>query len=81
MLFCLSFTQAERFLQTLITRLQVVVVTNFILTLMRNVIVNVFQVRCSDLVGNDLSRPLIDVRQMAASFNVQELCDEPLEES
>ena len=45
MLFCLSFTQSERFLQTdqLITRLQVVVMTNFIRMLMRNVIVNVFK--------------------------------------
>ena len=44
MLFCPSFTQSERFLQTgqLITRLQVVVMTNFIRMLMRNVIVNVF---------------------------------------
>ena len=43
MLFCSSFTQSERFLQTdqLITRLQVVVVTNFIRMLMRNVFVNV----------------------------------------
>ena len=45
MLFCSSFTQSERFLQTdqLITRLQVVVMTNFIRVLMRNVIVNVFK--------------------------------------
>ena len=44
MLFCSSFIQSERFLQTdqLITRLQVVVVTNFIRMLMRNVFVNVF---------------------------------------
>ena len=44
MLFCPSFTQSERFLQTdqLITRLQVVVMTNFIRTLMSDVIVNVF---------------------------------------
>ena len=43
MLFCPSFTQSERFLQTdqLITRLQVVVITNIIRMLMRNVIVNV----------------------------------------
>ena len=43
MLFCSSFTQSERFLQTdqLITRLQVVVMTSFIRMLMRNVIVNV----------------------------------------
>ena len=45
MLFCPSFTQSERFLQTdqLIIRLQVVVVTNVIRMLMRNVIVNVFK--------------------------------------
>ena len=45
MLFCPSFTQSERFLQTdqLIIRLQVVVVINFIRMLMRNVFVNVFQ--------------------------------------
>ena len=45
MLFCSSFTQSERFLQTdqLIIRLQVVVVTIFIRMLMRNVFVNVFK--------------------------------------
>ena len=45
MLFCPSFTQSERFLQTdqLIIRLQVVVVINFIRMLMRNVFVNVFK--------------------------------------
>ena len=45
MLFCPSFTQSERFLQTdqLIIGLQVVVVTNFIHMLMRNVFVNVFK--------------------------------------
>ena len=45
MLFCLSFTQSERFLQTdqLIIRLQVVVVTDFIRMLMRYVFVNVFK--------------------------------------
>ena len=45
MLFCPSFTQSERFLQTdqLIIRLQVVVKTNFINMLMRNVFVNVFK--------------------------------------
>ena len=45
MLFCPSFTQSERFLQTdlLIIRLQVVVVTNFRRMLMRNVFVNVFK--------------------------------------
>ena len=45
MLFCFSFTQYERFLQTdqLIIRLQVVVMTNFIRMLMGNVFVNVFK--------------------------------------
>ena len=43
MLFCPSFTQSERFFHAdqLITRLQVVVMTNFIRMLWRNVIVNV----------------------------------------
>ena len=39
------------------------------------------QVRCSDLVGSDLPDPLIDVRQIAASLEVRELCDELLEAS
>ena len=45
MLFCPSFTQSERFLQTdqLIIRLHVAVVINFIRMLMRNVFVNVFK--------------------------------------
>ena len=45
MLFCPSFTESERFLQTdqRIIRLQVVVVTNFMRMLMRNVFVNVFK--------------------------------------
>ena len=45
MLFCPSVTKPERFLQTdqLITRLQVVVMTNFIRMLMSSVIVNVFE--------------------------------------
>ena len=45
MLFCPSFTQSERFLHTdqLITRLQVVVMTNFIRMLSGNVIVHVFK--------------------------------------
>ena len=43
MLFCPSLTRSERFLQIdqLIIRLQVVVVTNFIRMLMRNVFMNV----------------------------------------
>ena len=45
MLFCPSVTQSESFFQIdqLITKLQVVVMTNFIRMLMRNVIVNVFK--------------------------------------
>ena len=45
MLFCPSFIQSERFLQTdqFITKLQVVVMTNFIRMLTGNVIVNVFK--------------------------------------
>ena len=45
MLFCPSFTQPERFLRTdqLITRRQVVVMTNFIRMLTGNVIVNVLK--------------------------------------
>ena len=56
MLFCSSFTQSERFLQTypLITRLQVVVMTSFIRMLMRKRVRERVQVRCSDLVGSDL---------------------------
>ena len=78
MLFCPSFTQSERFLQTdqLIIRLQVVVVTNFIRMLMRNVFVNVFK---SDAVlwwAAIFRTPVIDVRQIAASVKVQELCGE-----
>ena len=37
-------------------------------------------VRCSVWVGSDLPHTLIDVRQIAASVKVQELCDELLEE-
>ena len=83
MLFCPSFTQPERFLHTdqLITRLQVVVMVNFIRMLLGNVMVNVFQVRCSDLVGSDFSHPLTDVRQIAASVKVPGVYDAPLEES
>ena len=80
MLFCPSFTQSERFFQIdqLIIRLQVVVVTNFIRMLMRNVSVNVFK---SDAViwWAAIFHTLIDVRKIAASVKVQELCDELLE--
>ena len=56
MLFCSPFTQPERFCQTdqLIIRLQVAVVTNFIHTPSRSAFINIFQVKCSDLVGTDL---------------------------
>ena len=72
MLFCPSFTQSERFLQTLqlIIRLQVVGTTNFIRMLMRNVFVNVFK---SDAViwwAAIFRNTLIDVRQIAASVKV-----------
>ena len=83
MLFCPSFTQSERFLQTdqLITRLPVVVMTNFTRMLSGNVIVNVFK---SDAViwwAAIFRNPLIDVRKIAASVKVPGLCDEALEES
>ena len=78
MLFCPSFTQSERFLQTdqLITR--------------RDKLHSRVDgkrdrervhVRCRDLVGSDLPHTLIDVRQIAASVKAPGLCDEPLEES
>ena len=69
MLFCPSFTQSERFLQTdqLITRLQVVVMTNFHSHVDEKRDRERVQVRCRDLVGSDLPHPLIDVRQNAAS--------------
>ena len=83
MLFCPSFTQSERFLHSdqLITRLQVVVKTNFIRMLSGNVIVIVFK---SDAViwwAAIFRTLLIDVRQIAASVKVPGLCDEPLQES
>ena len=82
MLFCSSVTQSERFLQAdqLIIRLQVVVVANFIHVDEKRVRERV-QVRYSDLVGSDLPHTLIDVRQIAASVKVRELCDELLEAS
>ena len=62
MLFCSSFTQSERFLQTdqLNIRLQVVVVTNFIRMLMRKRVRERVQARCSDFGGQRSSalRPL-----------------------
>ena len=64
--------------------------TNFIRMLMRNVCVNVFKsdaviwwaaIFRTTLLTPPLFPPPIDVRQIAASFKVRELCDEPLEES
>ena len=82
MLFCPSFTQSERFLHTgqLITRLQVVVNDKIHAHVVRKRDRERVHVRCSDLLGSDLPDPLIDVRQIAASVKVQELCDELLEE-
>ena len=56
MLFCPSCTLSERVLQTdqFITRLQIVVMTNFIRMLMRNVIVNVCKSDAVILWGSDL---------------------------
>ena len=75
MLFCPSFTQSERFPHTdqLITRVQVVVVTNFIRMLSGNVIVNVFK---SDAViwGAAIFRtPSSMFDKIAASVKVPEL--------
>ena len=79
MLFCPSFTQSERFLQT----------DQLIISWSRDKLHSHVdekrvrervQVRCSSLVGSDLLHTLIDVRQIAASVIVQELCDELLEE-
>ena len=82
MLFCSSFTQSERFLQTdqLISRLQVEVMTNFIRMLMRNVFVNVFKSDAAIWWAAIFRTPFVDVRHIAASVKVP-LCDEPLEES
>ena len=83
MLFCSSFTQSERFLQTdqLITRLQVVVMHKLRSHVDEKRVRKRVQLRCSDLVSSDLPHLLIDVRQIAASVNVRELCDELLEAS
>ena len=84
MLFCPSFTQSERFLQTdqLITRLRSCSHHKLHSHVDEKRVRERVQVRCSDLVGSDLPRPsLTDVRQIAASVKVRGLCDEPLEES
>ena len=77
------FTQSERFLHTdqLITRLQVVVMINFIRMLLGNVSVNVFKSDAMIWWAAIFRTPLIDVRQIAASVKVPGLCDEPREES
>ena len=82
MLFCSSFTQSERCLQTdqLIIRLQVVVATSFIRVLMKNVFVNVFK---SDAVIwwaaiLRTSQSMFD--KLLRLSKVRELCDELLEE-
>ena len=81
MLFCPSFTQSERFLQLISSssRLQVVVVINFIRMLMRNVFLNVFKSDAVNWWAAIFCTP-IDVRQISASVRVPELCDELLEE-
>ena len=81
MLFWSSFTQSERFHQTdqLIIRLQVAVVTKFIHMLMRDVFVNVF--KSGAIIWRAvIFRTHLDVRQIAASVKVRELCDELLDE-
>ena len=89
MLFCPSFTQSERVLQTdqLITRLRrVEPATCYSHDGLHSHVVGKrdrerVQVRCSVLVGSDLPHTLIDVRQNAAAVKVPTLCDEPFEES
>ena len=83
MLFCPSFTQSERFLQTdqLITRLRSCGHDKLHSHVDEKRVRERVQVRCSDLVGSDLPHSLIDVRQIAASVKVRELCDEPLDKS
>ena len=83
MLFCPSFTQSKRFLQTdqLIVRLRSCNRDKLHSHVDDKRVRERIQVRCSDLVGSDLPHPLIDVRQIAASIKVRELCDELLEES
>ena len=83
MLFCPSFTQSKRFLQTdqLIVRLRSCSHDKLHSHVDDKRVRERIQVRCSDLVGSDLPHLLIDVRQIAASIKVRELCDELLEES
>ena len=83
MLFCPSFTQSERFLQTdqLIIRLRNCSHDKLHSHVDEKRVRERVQVRCSDLVGSDLPHTLIDVRQIDVSVKVRELCDELLEES
>ena len=83
MLFCPSFTQSKRFLQTdqLITRLRSCSHDKRHSHVDEKRVRERVQVRCSDLVGSDLPHTLIDVRQIAASVKVRELCDELLQAS
>ena len=80
MLFCSSFTQSERFLQTdqLIIRLRSR--DNLHSHVDEKRVRERVHVRCSDLVDSDLPHPLIYVRQIDASVKVRELCDVLLEE-
>ena len=82
MLFCSSFTQSERFLPTdqLIIRLQVVVVTNFIRMLMRNVFVNVFKPDAVTWWAAIFRTSSSMFDKLLHLSKVRELCDELLEE-
>ena len=82
MLLCSFFTQSERFLQTdqLIIRLRSCSHDKLHSHVDEKRVRERVQVRCSVLVSSDLPHPLIDVRQVAASVKIRELCDELLEE-
>ena len=78
MLLCSFFTQSERFLQTdqlIISRDKLHPHVD------EKRVRERVQVRYSDLMGINLPHSLINVRQIAASFKVRELCDELLEAS
>ena len=82
MLLCPSCTQPERFLQTdqlIIIRLRSCSRDELHSHVDEKRVRERVQVRCSDLLGSDLLHSLIDVRQIAASVKVRELCDELLE--
>ena len=83
MLFCSSFTQSERLLQTdqFIIRLRSCSHDKLHSHVDEKRDRERVQVRCTDLVVSDLPHTLIDVRQIAASVNVRGLCDELLEAS